>query len=279
MEVGSTLSGTAPASSWAKPENPVSSLNLLPAPTGSGEGGLSQHRAGASRSRPRPRRQTHYPKRRTNRNSAPDYLGGKKAKGGSPLSILTLPYKHVPSRTDRPSRAFQSNEGPAVIARCRGLLQGAGGGLMLALGAAALGASSLWRQFPCLRMGPGPKRVNQVQPSSPLSPAHSCCCYSWERRGRGPDGPKSSSKQEFQMSPSGLREDRRVTARGPRAPRPSGPGTGQCRAVGPARPRYSDHGYFCGAPGRNPGRAASAGAQETPPRVRPRSADTRQIQA
>lgn len=60
---------------------------------------------------------------------------------------------------------------------------------------------------------------------------------------------------------------------GPRTPGPDDP-AGGVRLPRPPGRADPTTGYFCGAPGWNPGRAASAGARQTPRTVWQRSADT-----
>lgn len=116
-------------------------------------------------------------------------------------------------------------------------------------------------------MQTGLKRAEQAQPSSP---ARGCRCDSreWEEADRV--ARSRALCAEFQTPPSGGLGARRAWRRGgsgrPRPPdsRPRGPG--EAAAPPPRPPGRADPttGYFCGAPGWNPGRAASAGARETP---------------
>lgn len=181
--------------------------------------------------------------------------------------------------------------GSAVTPPRPGLLQEPDCGFGLALGTTAQGGSCLWRQFPGLLMRAGLKRAEQAQSSSS---ARSSCCYSRERRGRGPGGPKSRALRSLRCHSCGTRERegmgeglaaeallREAAALGPPAPRirwaaPSAP---------PARPRRSDHGLFLwgaglesgprrlrGRPGNSAHRSGSDRrtlAPERKPRTRP----------
>lgn len=133
-------------------------------------------------------------------------------------------------------------------------------------------------------MQAGLKRVEQAQPSSP---ARSCRCYSREWEEADPVARSRALSAEFQTPPSGAWEQGGHGGRGwqqrsrsgrlrPSDSRPRGPGEANARLPRPPGRADPTTGYFCGAPGWNPGRAASAGARETPRTDCQRSEDARQ---